>query len=60
VSIDVWVYFGVFDLILLINVSDSLPMPNSFVCLFVCFTYYCSVEHLEIGDSDTSRTSFIV
>jgi hypothetical protein len=53
VSIGLWVYFSVFDLITMINLSVSIPIPCSFY-------YYYSVVQLEVWDSDTSRRSFIV
>lgn len=53
-SICMWPYFWVVDLILLINLSDSLPITCS-----LC--YHCSVVQLENRDGDTSsRTSFIL
>jgi hypothetical protein len=53
-SICVWPYFWVVDLILLINLSDSLPITCSLY-------YHCSVVQLENRDGDTSsRTSFIL
>ena len=53
VSICMWVYFWVFNLVPLINLSVTTSMPCSFY-------YYCPVLQLEIRDGDTSRHSFIV
>jgi len=53
VSIDVWVYFWVFNSIPLIYLS--VPMP-----ILCSFYYYCSVVQLEVRDDNTSRSSFIV
>jgi hypothetical protein len=52
-SIGVWIYVWVFNLILLISMSVYVPIPCS-------FHYYGSVVQLEIKDSDTSSSSFIV
>ena len=52
-SIGVWIYFWVFDLIPLINLSVSVPIPYSFY-------HYCSVSQLEIRNGDTSRSPLIV
>ena len=41
------------DSIPLIHLSASIAIPCSFYD-------YCSVVQLEVGDSDTSRSSFIV
>jgi hypothetical protein len=53
VSISMWVYFWFVDFIPLINLFVFIPISYSFY-------YYCSVVHLEIRDSDISRSSFIV
>jgi hypothetical protein len=53
VSIGVWVYFRVLNLIPLNNVSVSVPILYSFY-------YYCSVVQLEIMNGDTYRSSFIL
>ena len=53
VSLSVWIYVWVFNLILLINVSVFM--------LIVCsFYYYSSVGQPEIRDGDTSGNSIIV
>jgi hypothetical protein len=51
--VSVGVYFMVFDLIPLIYLSVSIPIPHHFY-------YYGSVVQLEISDGDTFRSSFIV
>ena len=51
VSIGVGVYFRVFNLIPLINLSVPIPYR---------FYYCCSTVLLEIKDRDTSRSAFIV
>ena len=48
-----WVYFEVFNLTPLTNLSVSMPIPYSFY-------YDCSVVQLEVRDGDASRSSFIV
>ena len=53
VSIGVWVYVWIFNLIPLINLSVSIPISHSFY-------YYCYVARLEVRESNTSRSSFIV
>jgi hypothetical protein len=53
VSIGMWIYFWVFDLIPLINLSV-------FMATLCGFYYYCSVILLGIRDDDTSRVSFIL
>ena len=52
-SIGVWKYVWIFDLVLLINPSVFMPIPCGFY-------YHSSVGQLEIGDSDTFECSFIV
>jgi hypothetical protein len=52
-SIILWVYFRVFNTILLINMSIFMPIPCSFY-------YNCSPVQLEIRDGNTSSSSFIV
>ena len=51
--VGVWIYFWVFILIPLINMSLLIPIPCSFY-------YYCSVVQLESKDYCASRCSFIV
>jgi hypothetical protein len=51
--IGVWVYFSVFNSILLINQPVFIPVPCGFYD-------YCSEEQLVVRDSDSSRGSFIV
>ena len=53
VYLGVWVYFGVFNSIPLINLSVSICMPCTFY-------YYCFLVQLDIRYNDTSRSSFIV
>ena len=53
VSISRQVYSWVFNLSLMINLSVSIPVSYSLY-------YYCSVGWLEIGDGDSSRSSFVV
>jgi hypothetical protein len=53
-SIGVWIYFCVFKLISLINLSGFFfPVPGGFY-------YYCSTAQLEIRDGDISRNCFII
>lgn len=52
-SLGVWIYVWVFNLIPLINMSLFVPIPW-------CFYYCISVVQLEIGDRDTSHSSFII
>ena len=62
VTIGVWVHFWVFNSIPLIYLPVSVPIPGLF-CLFVClfvFNHNCSVVQLEVRDSDSTRSSFIV
>ena len=47
VSVSVWIYICIFDLIPLIHLYVFMPMPSSIV-------------ELEVGDSDAFRNSFIV
>ena len=44
-SIGVWIYFWVFDLFPLIDLSVFMPIPQGFY-------YYCSVGQLEIRDGE--------
>jgi hypothetical protein len=53
VSVDMWMYFWVFYLIALINLSFPTPIPGSFY-------YCCSVVQLEVKDGDSSKCSFVV
>jgi hypothetical protein len=53
VSISVWFYFWVFNLIPLINVSVSVPIQCSFYP-------YWSVLKLEVRDGDSPSCSFII
>ena len=53
VSLGIWFHVWIFDLILLIKVSASVPI----VCSFY---HYCSVVQLEVRDGDSSQSSFIV
>jgi hypothetical protein len=46
-SIGLWVYFGVFDLIPFINAFVSVTVPCTFY-------YYCSVVQLGVRDGDSS------
>jgi hypothetical protein len=46
-------FFWVFDSILLINLSVSIPIPCR-------FCYYCSAVQLEVRGIDSFRSSFIV
>jgi hypothetical protein len=54
VTIDVWVYFWIFNSILSIDLSISvLPIPYDFY-------HYCSLIDLEIRDGDSPKSAFIV
>jgi hypothetical protein len=49
----VWIHFWVFNSIPLIYLSITVPVPCSFY-------HNCSVVQLEVKDSDSTRSSFIV
>jgi len=52
-SIDVLVYFCIFDFIPLIDLSVYVPI--------LCYlSHYCSIVQLEVKDGDSPRRSFIV
>lgn len=53
VSIGVWVYFGVFDSIPLMNLSESVPIPHVFIA--IAWKY-----NLRSGMMISPRRSFIV
>jgi hypothetical protein len=49
----VLLYFWIFDMILMIIVSFSIPIQCK-------FHYYCSIEQLDIRDGYSSRTFLIL
>jgi hypothetical protein len=53
VTIGIWVHFLVFNYILLIYLSVSVPIP-------CCFYHYYSVVQLEVRDGESPRSSFTV
>jgi hypothetical protein len=54
VPIGLWVYFWLFDLVSLINISVCTSTIVAFL------NHHLSVTQLEIRDGDSSQSSFIV
>jgi hypothetical protein len=53
VSVGLWVYFRVFDSVLVISLFVLIQIPCTFYC-------YCSAVQHEIREGDISKSFFIV